>query len=134
MSKYRITLDGKTYEMEVELLSDKSAAAPAAVSAKPAAAASAAAPSAPVVPAAKAAAPAAEAKGGAGTVTSPMPGTVLRIEKNVGDSVRAGELVLVLEAMKMENEICAPADGVIASIACSAGAAVSGGEVLFTVQ
>lgn len=131
MSKYRITLDGKTYEMEVELLSDKSAAAPAAVSSKPAAAAPAAAP---VAPAAKAAAPAAEAKGGAGTVTSPMPGTVLRIEKNVGDSVRAGELVLVLEAMKMENEICAPADGVIASIACSAGAAVSGGEVLFTVQ
>ena len=119
MSKYKITLNGKAYELDVELM-DGSApveapkAAPAPVSAAP-----------------KAAAPVA---GGAGSVNAPMPGTILRVNKNVGDTVAAGEAVVVLEAMKMENDINAPKAGKIKSLAVAQGQTVAAGEFLFEVE
>ena len=125
MSKYKITLNGKTYEMEVEAI-DGSVKAAAPVSAPKAAPAPAAAP----VVAPKAVA----SSNAAGAVNSPMPGTILKVNKNVGDSVNAGEAVVVLEAMKMENDIPATKAGVIKSIAVAQGQAVAAGEFLFEVE
>ena len=127
MSKYRITVDGKTYEMDVELIGSNGAAVqPVKVESKPVVAA-----------APKAAAPASSAKpapASSGAVIAPMPGTILRVNKADGDSVKAGDVVLVLEAMKMENEITAPVDGVIASLSLAAGSTVAGGDMLFEVK
>ena len=130
MSKYRITLEGKTYEMDVELIGEGGAVKPVAK------AAPASAPAAPVAAPASAPAPAkqASAEVSSGSVVAPMPGTVIKIVKNVGDEVKAGELVLILEAMKMENEISAPVSGKIAAINCTAGGTVNGGDVLFEVK
>ena len=127
MSKYRITLDGKTYELEIER-ADGAVAAPAASAAPVKAAPVAAAPAAAPAPAVSA--PAAPTSG---TVNSPMPGTVLRVFANVGDAVKKGDAVLVLEAMKMENEITAPADGKLSALYVAAGDAVPGGAPLFAV-
>ena len=85
---------------------------------------------APVAAAAPAAAPAA---GGPANVTSPLPGTVLRLCKNTGDTVAAGEVVMIVESMKMENEVVAPEGGRIASIAVAAGSAINTGDLLFTL-
>ena len=130
MSKYRITLEGKTYEMEVELLSENGAPQPAVKKEQKESA---------QAPAVRAAAPAAQPKQAApaansGVMAAPMPGTVLRIEKKAGDAVKAGELVLILEAMKMENEILAPVSGTIAVMNCTPGGTVAGGEVLFEIK
>ena len=125
MSKYKITLNGKAYELDVELLDGNT---PVAAPAKAPAAAPKAAPAAS---APKAAAPVA---GGAGVKTAPMPGTILRVNKNVGDEVAAGESVVVLEAMKMENDMNAPKAGKIKSIAVAQGQTVAAGEFLFEVE
>lgn len=129
MSKYRIVLDGKTYEMEIDLIQENGAPQPA-VKKEPkvksntnTAAVSAAVSVAQNPPA-----------NSVGTVVAPMPGTVLRTEKHVGDTVKSGELVLVLEAMKMENEILAPVDGSIVAMNCTDGSTVAGGEVLFEIK
>lgn len=131
MSKYRITLDGKTYEMDVELFGANGAViAPAKVAAPVAAAPVAVAPKATPAPAAVK--PAANAA--SGSVVAPMPGTILKVLKKDGDSVKAGDVVLVLEAMKMENEITAPVDGAIASLSLAEGSTVGGGDLLFEVK
>lgn len=131
--KYKVTLNGKTYEVEVEkgeavLLKEYEAAAPAAPVAAPVA-------TAPAAPAAPAAAPAAASvQLGAGTaVNAPLPGTVLQIKASVGQAVKAGETVMIIEAMKMENEIGAPKDGKITSVVVQKGAAVKAGDPLFTI-
>lgn len=123
--KYKVTLKGRTYEVEVEhgeamILDEYAAYAPVP----------AAAPAAPA-PAAVSAAPAAVA---AGTpVTSPLPGNVLSINVNVGDAVKAGQLLVLIEAMKMENEILAPADGIVKQILVSKGAVVATGDTLLVI-
>ena len=122
MKRFLIKINGKTYDAEVEVVGT-SASAPVAA---PRAAAPAAAPAAP----APAAAPAA---GGPANVTSPLPGTVLRLCKNTGDTVAAGEVVMIVESMKMENEVVAPEGGRIASIAVAAGSAINTGDLLFTL-
>ena len=76
---------------------------------------------------------AAPAAGGPANVTSPLPGTVLRLCKNTGDTVAAGEVVMIVESMKMENEVVAPEGGRIASIAVAAGSAINTGDLLFTL-
>ena len=126
MSKYRITVEGKTYEMDVELIGANGAVvAPAAKAATPVVAAPKAAP-APVA--------AKPAEVGSGSVVAPMPGTILKILKATGDAVKAGEVVLILEAMKMENEITAPVDGTIGSLNLTEGSTVAGGDLLFDVK
>ena len=130
--KYKVTLNGRTYEVEVEagkaMLTDEyEAYAPAP--AAPAAAAPAAAP-APAAPA-PAAAPAAPAVTAAGEpVNSPMPGTILRVEVAQNAIVKEGQLLVVLEAMKMENEILAPRNGTVAQVVVDKGSHVETGSPL----
>lgn len=131
MSKYRITLEGKTYEMEVELVPEKENVQTSGRKEYKEFKSAAKDPTIMVVD------PASErmtASSNKGAVISPMPGTVMKIEKAEGDSVKAGEVVLILEAMKMENEITSPIDGKIVKINCVQGKAVEGGTILFEVQ
>ncbi|MDD6268574.1 MAG: biotin/lipoyl-binding protein [Oscillospiraceae bacterium] len=130
--KYKVTLNGKTYEVEVEagkaiLLDEYEALAPApAAAAIPAASAAAPAPAAP--------APAAAVSLAAGeTVESPMPGNILSVNVNQGDKVKEGQVLAILEAMKMENEIPAPKDGTIVQVVTSKGAVVETGSPLFVI-
>ena len=128
--KYKVTLKGKTYEIEVEAgeaicLAEYEAIAPAAPAAAPVTAPVAAAP---------AAAPAAAVSVDAGeAVKAPMPGTILKVNVAQGQAVKEGDLLCVLEAMKMENEIMAPKTGTVAQVATSKGASVSTGDVLVVI-
>ena len=131
--KYKVTLNNRVYEVEVEagkamLLDEYEVAAPAAPA--PVAAAPVAAPAAAPV-AATPAAPAAVAAGEA--VTAPMPGTILKVNVAQGQAVKEGELLVVLEAMKMENEIFAPKAGSVAQVVVSKGSSVNTGDVLVVI-
>lgn len=131
MKKFNITVNGTSYEVDVEEIGVSSSSAPRAA-APVKKAAPKAAPAKKVAPAKKA--PAAAVPAGANTVTAPMPGTVLSINVAEGDVVKNGQVLLILEAMKMENEIMAPADGTIASIQIASGASVSSGDVLIVME
>ncbi|MEE1341552.1 MAG: biotin/lipoyl-containing protein [Lachnospiraceae bacterium] len=124
MKNYRITVNGTAYDVAVEELAE------GAVASQPVAAPKAA-PAAPKV--APKAAPAAGAAG-AVKVNAPMPGKVLSVKAAVGQAVKKGDVLLVLEAMKMENEIVAPQDGTVASIQVSAGQSVEAGDVLASLN
>ncbi|MDE7097750.1 MAG: biotin/lipoyl-binding protein [Ruminococcus sp.] len=130
--KYKVTLNGKTYEVEVEkgkaiLLDEYEALAPApAQTAAPAAASVAPAP-APTAPAA----PVNLAEGE--TVSAPMPGNIIRVDVKQGDTVKEGQILVILEAMKMENEIVAPKDGTVAQVVTSKGAVVDTGSPLVII-
>ena len=134
MKKYKVTLNGRTYEVEVEagkamLVDEYEAYAPAPAASAPASApAAAAAPAASAASTAPAAAPAVQAAGE--TITAPMPGNILRIEVTNGAAVKAGQILIVLEAMKMENEILAPRDGTVAQIIVQKGSTVETGSPL----
>lgn len=125
MKNYTITVNGNVYNVTVE----EGAAAGSAVSRQ-----------VPVQPVQPAKAPevkeAAPAAGSAGTikVNAPMPGKVVAVKANVGDKVKKGQAVIVLEAMKMENDIVAPEDGIVASINVAAGSAVEAGETMATLN
>jgi biotin carboxyl carrier protein len=134
--KYKVTLNGRTYEVEVEkgqaMLTDEyEAYAPAPAAAPAAPAAPAAAPAAPAP--APAAAPAAAVTAAGETVAAPMPGAVLRVEVTQGQAVKSGQLLLVMEAMKMENEILAPRDGTVAQVLVQKGTAVDTGAPLLVL-
>lgn len=125
MKKYQITVNGNTYEVEVEEVSSGAASAPvqtAPVAAAPKATAAPAAPKAAAAPA------------GTKPITAPMPGTILEVKVSVGQSVKRGETMFILEAMKMENEIPATEDGVVTSVDTSKGASVATGAVLATLK
>ena len=122
MKNYTITVNGNVYDVTVEEgTGSKSGAAKAAA---PKAAAPKAAP--------KAAAPAGAQ--GAVKVNAPMPGKILKVNVNAGAAVKKGDVLLVLEAMKMENEICAPQDGTVATVECAAGDSVESGKVLVSMN
>ena len=130
--KYKVTLNGRTYEVEVEagkamLLDEYEAIAPAPVAAAPVAAA-------PVAAAAAPAAPAAPVVTGAGeSVDAPMPGNILKVNVQNGQAVKAGQVLVVLEAMKMENEIMAPKDGTVTQVLVSKGSTVDTGAPLVVI-
>ena len=119
MKNYTITVNGNVYDVTVE-----EGAAGAATSAPKAAAPKAAAPKA---------APKAAGQGSV-KVNSPMPGKILSVKTSVGQAVKKGEVLLILEAMKMENEVVAPEDGTVASIDVAAGDSVEAGVVLATLN
>lgn len=122
--KYIVTLNGKNYEVEVT----ESEAVLLGVTEN-------AAPAAPVSAPAAALAPAAPAAVSGGTnVVSPMPGTILSVSASAGQSVKAGDVIMVLEAMKMENDIVAPRDATIGQVLVSKGSTVDTGSVLLTLQ
>ena len=123
MRKFNVVVNGVAYDVEIEEVSGAVASAPAAA---PVAAA-------PVAPKAAPAAPKAQGKAGSVSIKAPMPGTILKINVKVGDTVKSGDVVCVLEAMKMENDICAPQDGVVSSIEVAQGASVATDAVLVTL-
>ena len=109
MKKYKVNVNGTVYEVEIEEMTGAPAAAP------------------------EAAAPAAPA--GAGErVAAPMPGNILSVNVAAGDTVKKGQVLMILEAMKMENEIMAPCDGKVTAVAVTKGAAVESGAMLCTIQ
>ena len=122
MKNLRITVNGQTYDVQVEEVGASSAASAPAPAPTPAPA-----------PAAPAPAKSSSSQGGV-KVSSPMPGTILDIKVSEGASVKSGDVLMVLEAMKMENEIKAPSDGTVASINVDKGASVETGTLLATLN
>ncbi len=112
MKKYKVTVNGTAYEVELEEMSGTTAEAAATV---------------PVAPAASA--PADGEK-----ITAPMPGNILSVNVANGDTVKSGQVLMILEAMKMENEIMAPHDGVVQSVHAAKGSAVESGTLLCVIQ
>ena len=113
MKKYRVNVNGTAYEVEIEELTGAAAAA---------------APAAAPAPAATPAAPA-----GGEAINAPMPGNILAVNVKAGDAVKKGQVLMVLEAMKMENEIMCPRDGKVVSVAVSKGATVESGAALCVI-
>ena len=113
MKKYRANVNGTAYEVEIEEMAGAPVAAPVA---------------------APAAAPAPVASGAGQSTHAPMPGRRLSVNVAVGDTVKKGQVLMVLEAMKMENEIMAPRDGKVTAVAVAKGAAVESGALLCTIQ
>ena len=122
MKQYTITVNGVAYDVTVEEKNGGVVSAPKAVE-----------KSAPAAAAPVASAPQAAAKEGNVAVSAPMPGKILAVKAKEGDSVKAGDVLLVLEAMKMENEILAPADGVVKAIHVSSNESVESNQPLLTI-
>ena len=116
MKAYKVTVNGNVYEIVLEVIDKADIKTPAAPVAAPA-------PAAPVAP----------ASAGATTITAPMPGTILKVNVANGQAVKKGDVLMILEAMKMENEIMAPADGTVSSVNVNAGASVEAGATLCTL-
>lgn len=116
MKAYKVNVNGKVYEITLEVIDKDDIKAPAKEE-----------------PKAQAPAAAAPAPAGAKTVNAPMPGNILKVNVKAGQSVKKGDVLMILEAMKMENEIMAPADAVVSSVSVSAGSTVEAGAVLCTL-
>ena len=132
--KYKVTLEGRTYEVEVE--AGKAMCVAEYEAFVPAAPAPVAAPAAAPVAAAPAAAPAAPAAAAVAgeAVTAPMPGNILKVNVTAGQAVKEGDLLVVLEAMKMENEIFAPCNGTVAQVLVSKGSTVDTGATMVVLN
>ena len=118
MKAYKVNVNGNVYEITLEVIDKADIKAPAAPAAAPAPVASA-----PV------AAPA-----GAQTISAPMPGNILKVNVTNGQAVKKGDVLMILEAMKMENEILAPSDGTVSSVNVAQGASVEAGTVLCSLN
>ena len=112
MKKYRVNVNGTQYDITLEVLEGEAAAAPKAAPA-------------PVAPKA--------APAGGQSVAAPMPGTILSVNVKPGQAVKKGDVLIMLEAMKMENEIMAPADGTVGAVNVTKGQSVQSGDVLLTL-
>ena len=123
MKKYNVTVNGTVYEVTVEEADGTAAPASAPASA----------PAAPAAPKAAPAAPKAAAPAGGKTVNAPMPGTILKMNVKVGDTVKPNDLVCILEAMKMENEIFANEGGTVKAVNAPQGASVNSGDAIITL-
>ncbi len=110
MKKYKVNVNGTVYEVEIEEISGAAAAAPTA-------------PAAPAAPAA-----------GGEVIAAPMPGSILAVNVKAGDAVKKGQVLMILEAMKMENEIVCPRDGTVVSVSVSKGSAVETGAALCAIR
>lgn len=126
MKNYRITVNGTAYDVVVEELG--AGAVPAAA---PVVSAPVAAPAAAPVPAS---APAASGAEGSVKIAAPMPGKILAVKVNAGQAVKRGDVIMILEAMKMENEITAPEDGTVAGINVAVGDSVESGDTLASLN
>ena len=116
MKAYKVTVNGNVYEITLEVIDKADIKTPAA----PVAAPAAPAPAAPVA-------------AGGQSIAAPMPGTILKVNVQAGAAVKKGDVLMILEAMKMENEIMAPADGTVTAVSVAQGAAVEAGTVLCTL-
>ena len=117
MKKYRVNVNGTQYDITLEVLEGEAAAA-----------------SPKAAPAAAPAAPAAKAPAGAQAINAPMPGTILAVNVKPGQAVKRGDVLVVLEAMKMENEIMAPNDGTVGTVNVAKGQSVQSGATLLTLD
>jgi biotin carboxyl carrier protein len=135
MRKFRVVVNNSEYKVEIEEIKEEGTIRPVSQVSAPAApprpAVSSPSPTREEPPAS--AAPQ-QSSGGTGAIVAPMPGTVLRIDVEIGDSVTKGQTILVLEAMKMENEIQAPADGTIKELNASQGVSVNAGDLLVVLS
>ncbi len=128
MKNYRITVNGTAYDVTVEETGSQASAPVAAPKAAPVA------PAAPAAPAPAAPAPAAAAPAGSIEVKASVPGKVFKVEASVGQSVAAGDTIVIVESMKMEIPVVAPEAGTVASINVEAGASIESGDVLATLN
>ena len=126
MNNYKVIVNGTEYQVAIELVSEAEAKAAVPAAAPAAPAAPAAAPAAP--------APAAAAPAGGEKVNAPMPGTILEVKVAVGSTVKKGDLLFVLEAMKMENEILSPVDGKVTFVGTTKGSSVDTGAALCVIE
>ena len=122
MKKYRVNVNGTVYDITLEVLEGEAAKAPAPVAAP-----------APAPAAAPAPAPAAAPVAGGQSIDAPMPGNIISVNVKPGQAVKKGDVLLILEAMKMENEIMAPVDGTVANVAVNPGQTVQSGQQLLTL-
>ena len=132
MKRYSITVNGNTYDVMVEEVEAGEVISAPIVTPAPTVVTPVAA--APAAPKAAPTAPKATGSEGSNKVTSPMPGTILDVKVSVGQAVKKGDVICVLEAMKMENDIPAPCDGVVASVNTQKGASVAANDVLATLK
>ena len=123
MRKFLIKVNGNQYEVEVEEVGVGGGTEQPAKTT----------PAGPAAPAASAPAQASAAPAGANVVKAPMPGSILKVNVSAGDTVKKGQVLLILEAMKMENEIVSPADGKVASVNVQKGSSVNAGDVMVTL-
>lgn len=132
IKNYNVTVNGVTYEVSVEEASSAQSATP--VAAAPVSPTAPAAPATPVQAAPAPASPAASAPAAGGeSVKAPMPGTILRMNVKVGDKIEKDDLVCILEAMKMENEIFSPVSGTVTAVNAPQGASVTTGDAIVTL-
>ena len=124
MKKFNIKVNGKSYEVEVEEVNTSVVSAPAVQNNPQPPVAAAPQPSKPLTSAPPT---------GSASITAPMPGNIISVKVKVGDVVKAGDVLCILEAMKMENEIMAPKAGTVASVHVEAGNAVNNGDVLVSI-